>query len=60
MELAALFSAQVVAVQASSLTLQYAGDEPQTADFLRTLRDFDVLDIARSGVIAVSRGNHDD
>ena len=60
MELAALFSAQIVAVQASSLTLQYAGDEPQTADFLRTLRDFDVLDIARSGVIAVSRGNHDD
>jgi acetolactate synthase-1/3 small subunit len=60
MELATLFSAQVVAVQASSLTLQYAGDEPQTADFLRTLRDFDVLDIARSGVIAVSRGNHDD
>ena len=60
MELAALFSAQIVAVQASSLTLQYAGDEPQTADFLRTLRGFDVLDIARSGVIAVSRGNHDD
>lgn len=60
MELAALFSAQVVAVQAASLTLQYAGDETQTADFLRTLRDFDVLDIARSGVIAVSRGNHDD
>ena len=59
-ELATLFSAQIVTVQASSLTLQMTGDEMQVADFLRTLRDFDVIDIARSGVIAVTRGNNDE
>ena len=56
-ELARLFKAEVVAVQARSLTLQMSGDEQQIADFLRSLSDFEVLDIARSGVIAVARGN---
>ncbi len=56
MELAALFTAKIVAVQAQSVTLQLAGDEQQIHDFLRSLRGFSVLDIARSGVIAVARG----
>ncbi len=55
MELATLFSAQVVAVQAKALTLQFAGDELQIQDFLRSLGAYEVLDIARSGVIAVAR-----
>lgn len=57
MELASLFGAAVVAVQEGSLTLQMTGDEQQVHDFLRSLRAFPVLDIARSGVIAVARGN---
>ena len=57
MELATLFGAAVVAVQERSLTLQMAGDEQQVRDFLRSLRALTVLDIARSGVIAVARGN---
>lgn len=56
-ELAKLFKAEVVAVQEKSLTLQMSGDELQVSDFLRSLSDFKVLDIARSGVIAVARGN---
>ncbi len=57
MELAKLFSAQIVAVQEYSLTIQMTGDEQQVGDFLRSLRSFKVLDIARSGVIAVARNN---
>lgn len=60
MELAALFSADIVAVQEASLTLQMAGDQDKIGDFLRSLRAFDVLDISRSGVIAVARGMEED
>lgn len=60
MELASLFSAKIVAVQETSLTLQMTGDQDQIGDFLRTLRAFDVLDISRSGVIAVARGMQED
>jgi acetolactate synthase I/III small subunit len=57
MELAALFDATIVAVQEQSLTMQMTGDEQHVHDFLRALRAFKVLDIARSGAIAVARGN---
>jgi acetolactate synthase-1/3 small subunit len=57
-ELATLFGAAIVGVGDQSLTLQMAGNEEQVADFLGALRDFEVLDIARSGAIVVARGNN--
>ncbi|MDD5707522.1 MAG: acetolactate synthase small subunit [Kiritimatiellae bacterium] len=60
MELASMFTAAIVGVRDRSLTIQMTGGEEQVRDFLRALRDFKVLDIARSGAIAVARGNDDD
>jgi acetolactate synthase-1/3 small subunit len=56
-DLAARFTAAIVAVHDKSFTLQMTGDERQVHDFMQLLRGFEVLDIARSGSIAVARGN---
>ncbi len=56
MELATLFGARVVGVQEGSLTLEMVGEQSSVEDFLRLLRPHEILDISRSGVIAVARG----
>ncbi len=56
-ELAARFTASIVAAHDKSLTLRMIGDEQQVSDFMQVLRTLKVLDIARSGAIAVARGN---
>ncbi len=53
--LAGLFEARVVSVQARSLTVQMAGEEDRINDFLEMLRSYGIMDISRSGVIAVAR-----
>ena len=55
LQLALLFSATVAAVQKDTIILQKTGNQNQIADFVRALREFDVVDISRSGVIAVAR-----
>ena len=54
-DLAALFTARVVAVTEGSVTIQMVGNQDTVADFLRLLRPYDIIDISRSGVIAVGR-----
>lgn len=54
-ELAGLFDAKVVSVQKSSLTLQMVGEQDRIDEFLNLLKPFRILDISRSGVIAVAR-----
>ncbi len=56
-DLASLFTARVVAVQEDSVTIQMAGNQETVADFLRLLKPFEIVDISRSGVIAVDREN---
>jgi len=56
-ELADLFEAKVVSVQAKSLTIQMVTEEGKITDFLALLKPFGILDISRSGVIAVARGD---
>ncbi len=56
-DLAALFSARVVAVQADSVTIQMVGNRETVADFLQLLAPYTVIDISRTGVIAVGRDN---
>jgi acetolactate synthase-1/3 small subunit len=54
-ELAGLFDARVVSVQTKSLTVQMVGEEERIDDFLNLLKPFRLLDVARSGVIALAR-----
>jgi acetolactate synthase-1/3 small subunit len=55
-ELAGLFDGKVVSVQANSLTIQMVGEQNKVDDFLNLLKPFRILDVSRSGVIAVARG----
>jgi len=55
-ELASLFDAKVVSVQRNSLTIQMVGEEEKIDDFIALLKPFRILDVSRSGVIAVARG----
>lgn len=54
-DLASLFSARIVAVQEDSVTIQMVGNQDDVSDFLRLLSSYEVVDISRSGVIAVNR-----
>jgi len=57
LELASLFKARVVGVQEDSVTIEMADNQETVSDFLRLLRPYRVLDISRTGVIAVGREN---
>lgn len=57
MEIATLFGSRVVGVRERSLTLQMVGNEADVQDFLRLLKPYEIMDISRSGVIAVARGD---
>lgn len=56
MEIAALFKAEIVGVRENSLTVQFVGPQASIEDFLRLLRPYTILDLSRSGPIAVARG----
>lgn len=56
MEIATLFNAQIIGVRENSLTVQFVGTEGQVADFLKLLRPYTIMDLSRSGLIAVARG----
>ena len=57
-ELANLCEAQIVSVQSESLTIQMVGDRNKIAGFLDLMKPYTILDISRSGVIAVARGKN--
>jgi len=54
-ELAALFEAKVIGVQERSLTIQIVADQERLADFMNVLKPFRIIDVARTGVVAVPR-----
>jgi len=56
MEIATLFNAAIIGVREKSLTIQYVGPEEQVEDFLKLLRPYSIMDLSRSGLIAVARG----
>lgn len=55
MEIATLFKARIVGVQETSLTIQMAGNRETVRDFFALLKNHKILDISRSGLIAVLR-----
>lgn len=52
-----LFDAKVVSVQPKSLTIQLVDDQDRIDDFLALLQPFKILDLSRSGVVAVAQGS---
>lgn len=54
-EVAMLFGAKVLGVQPDSLTIQMVGSQMQVEQFLTLMQPFDVLDISRSGAIAIAQ-----
>lgn len=56
-DLASLFTARVVAVREDSVTIQMVGDQETVSDFLLLLKPYTVVDISRTGVIAVGNGS---
>ncbi|MGI5868097.1 MAG: acetolactate synthase small subunit [Kiritimatiellia bacterium] len=54
LELVTMFKAEVVRVRANSMTIQYVGPAMLVDDFLKLLRPYTILDLARSGLIAVA------
>jgi len=57
LELASLFKARVAGVQEDSVTIEMAGNQETVSDFLHLLRPHRIIDISRTGVIAVGREN---
>lgn len=56
-ELAALFKAEIIGVRENSLTIQFVGTRNLVEDFLKLLRPYTIMDLSRSGLIAVARGD---
>ena len=54
-ELADVFGGTIVSVQAETLVIQIAGDSGHVADFMELMKPFRILDVSRSGVIAMGR-----
>ncbi len=54
-EVAMLFGAKILGVQPDSLTIQMVGSQMQVEQFLTLMHPFDVLDLARSGSIAMAQ-----
>lgn len=54
-EVAMLFGAKVVGVQPDALTIQMIGSQMQVEQFLTLVHPFDVLDISRSGSVAMTQ-----
>jgi acetolactate synthase-1/3 small subunit len=56
-EVANIFRASIVDVSADSLTIEITGDEDKVDSMLNLLRGFGIKEVARTGRIAMLRGN---
>ncbi len=54
-ELADVFGGKVVSVQNDSMVIQLVGEQQHVADFLKLVAPFKILDVSRSGVIAMGK-----
>ncbi len=57
LEIADIFRANIVDVSSDSLTIEITGDEDKIDSMLKLLRGFGVKEIARTGRVAMIRGN---
>ena len=56
-EIADIFRANIVDVASDSLTIEITGDEDKIDSLLKLLRGFGIKEIARTGRVAMIRGN---
>jgi len=56
-EIADIFRASIVDVSADSLTIEITGDEDKIESLLKLLHGFGIREIARTGCIAMVRGD---
>ncbi len=56
-EMADIFRANIVDVASDSLTIEITGDEEKIESMFKLLRGFGIKEIARTGRIAMVRGN---
>ena len=54
-ELADVFGGTIISVQADALVIQIVGESGHVADFMDLMKPFRILDVSRSGVIAMAR-----
>jgi acetolactate synthase-1/3 small subunit len=55
LDVASTFNAQVVAIQKDSISLQLASNQNAVSEFLKAMKPHHIIDLSRSGVIAVGR-----
>ena len=56
-ELATMLKAQILSVQAKSVILQVTATQEEVGDFIALLKPFGIIDMSRSGVVAVTKGD---
>jgi acetolactate synthase-1/3 small subunit len=57
LEIADVFHAEIVGVRETTVTMQFVGREDEVEDFLRLLRPYTIVNLARSGLLAVMKGD---
>jgi len=55
-QIANIFRASIIDVSTGSLTLAVIGDESKTTAITRVLEEFELLELVRTGIIALERG----
>ncbi len=62
-QIANIFRGSVVDITHDSLTLQIVGDDQKNSAFETLLREYGIIELARTGIVAIERGElkkHDD
>ena len=54
-----IFRAKVVDVAKSSMIIELTGDQGKLSAFLELIRDYEILELARTGMTGLSRGADD-
>lgn len=54
-ELADVFAGKIISVQAGSVVVQIVADQAGVSDFLDLMKPFEILDVSRSGTIAMAK-----
>ena len=58
LKMAELFRAHVIDVQPTTLIVEITGDDEKVTAFLRLLTPYGVMEVIRTGLIALERGEH--
>lgn len=57
--LADIFRAKIVDVEEESMMIELTGTQSKLEGFLNLLKDYDILELARTGITGLSRGSKD-